>query len=236
MLLLPAFANTRPRGTHRGLLLGAFLLFASPAAAQQCLGLTPTAQTRAALMQQASRSQSATVDRSQAMIAISRAMALTASSARHTYLDTQGMPWEATGLGLQLTVEGPTDASTPLRLCPMVEVSGLRSNVANWGTPQQWKMTRFAPGLAAGWAHTAGPDITMIPFAAASVVIENMETLQPITARDTRTYAIVEVGMGLVLYKVIALRLGVPIPVGRGDGYPGPYTMRTYSAGVTLQR
>ena len=224
------------RPLHRLLLVGALLAIAAPAMAQQCLGLTPTAQARASLIQEASRSGSATVDRSRVMLAISRAMALTGSSARHTYLDTQGMPWEAKGVALQLTVEGPTRGTSPLRLCPIVEVSGLRSNVANWGVPQEWNMTRFAPGAAAGWAHTAGPDITLIPFAAGSLVIEGFETLKPATARETRSYAVVEVGTGIILYKVLTLRLAVPIPVGRRDGYPGPYTMRTFAAGVTLNR
>jgi hypothetical protein len=209
---------------RRLLLVGALLALASPATAQQCLGLTATAQTRASLIQEASRSASATVDRSRAMLAISRAMALTASSERHGYLDTQGMPWEAKGL------------ATPLRLCPMVEVSGLQSNVANWGVPQEWKMTRFAPGLAAGWAHVAGPDITLVPFAAGSLVIESFETLQPGTTRETRSYAVVELGMGVILYKTLALRLAVPVPLGRRESYPGPFTMRTFSAGVTLNR
>jgi hypothetical protein len=221
---------------RRLLLVGALLALASPATAQQCLGLTATAQTRASLIQEASRSASATVDRSRAMLAISRAMALTASSERHGYLDTQGMPWEAKGLALQLTVEGPTRGTTPLRLCPMVEVSGLQSNVANWGVPQEWKMTRFAPGLAAGWAHVAGPDITLVPFAAGSLVIESFETLQPGTTRETRSYAVVELGMGVILYKTLALRLAVPVPLGRRESYPGPFTMRTFSAGVTLNR
>ena len=170
------------------------------------------------------------------MLAISRAMALTASTARHTYLDTQGMPWEADGLALQLTVEGPTAETASLRLCPMVEVSGIRSNVANWGTPQEWKMTRFAPGVAAGWARDVGPDLTLIPFVAGSLVIEGLETLQPLSARETRSYAVLELGAGIILYKALALRFAVPVPVGRGDGYPGPYTMRSYSAGVTLNR
>jgi hypothetical protein len=233
---LPVLTLPRPQGTRSLLVLGALVTLAAPAAAQQCLGLTPTARTRVSLIQEASRSASATVDRSRAMLAISRAMALTASAARHTYLDTQGMPWEAEGYALQLTVEGPTTPTTPLRLCPMVEVSGLRSNVANWGTPQEWKMTRFAPGVAAGWAQAAGPDITLVPFVAGSLVIEGFETLQPSTARETRSYAVLEVGTGIILYNVLTLRFGVPVPVGRRDGYPGPYTMRTFSAGVTLNR
>jgi hypothetical protein len=236
MSRLPSHLIPQAHRAHSLLLLGAVLVLTTPAAAQQCLGLTPTALTRASLIQEASRSGSATVDRSRAMLAISRAMALTASTARHTYLDTQGMPWEAEGFALQLTVEGPTARTSPLRLCPMVEVSGLRSNVANWGTPQEWKMTRFAPGFAAGWARDVGPDITLIPFAAGSLVIEGFETLQPLSARETRSYAVLELGTGIILYKVLALRFAVPVPVGRGDGYPGPYTMRTYSAGVTLNR
>jgi hypothetical protein len=232
----PNHTMPRPHRTRCPLLLAALLAIASPAAAQQCLGLTPTAQARVSLVQEASRSRSATVDRSRVMLAVSRAMALTASSARQSYLDTQGMPWEAKGVALQLTVEGPTGGTTPLRLCPMVEVSGLRSNVADWGIPQEWKMSRFAPGVAAGWAHAAGPDITLIPFAAGSLVIEGFETLQPGTTRETRSYAVLEVGTGIVLYNTLTLRFAVPVPVGRRDGYPGPYTMRTFSAGVTLNR
>ncbi len=236
MFFFFSFALTRRRTAQRALLLGALLLCATPVAAQQCLGLSATARTRAAFTQEASRSGSATVDRSRLMVAISRAMSLTASAVRTTYLDTQGMPWEAAGPSLQLNIEGPTDASAPYRLCPMVEVSGLRSNVANWGTPQEWKMTRFAPGVAAGWIHALGSDVTLIPFASGSLVIESLATLQPSTARETRSYALLEVGMGVVLYKVLVLRLGVPVPVGRRDGYPGPYTMRTYSASVAWSR
>jgi len=236
MLPLSSPAVSRLHDTHRLLLIGALLLLPSPAAAQQCLGLAPTALTRASFTQEASRSGSATVDRSRVMIALSRAMALTASAVRTTYLDTQGSPWEAKGPALQLTVEGPSGESTPYRLCPMVEVSGLQSNVANWGTPQEWKLTRFAPGIAAGWARDVGADLTLIPFAAGSLVIESLQFVQPSTTRDTRTYAVVEVGAGLVLYKVLALRFAVPVPVGRRDGYPGPYTMRTFSASVAWTR
>jgi hypothetical protein len=235
MSLRSVYAVAQTLVSRRALIIGGLLLSPSPAAAQQCLGLAPTTSTRAAFTQEASRSGSGTVDRSRVMLAISRAMALTASAVRTTYLDTQGMPWEARGPALQLTVEGPAGAA-PYRLCPMVEVSGLRSNVANWGTPQEWTMTQFAPGIAAGWAREIGADLTLVPFAAGSLVIESLATLQPTTARDTRTYAIVEVGTGIVLYKVLALRLAVPVPVGRRDGYPGPYTMRTVSASINWSR
>lgn len=229
----------RPRcaaGAPACLLIAALLLVASPVAAQQCLGFAPTAQVRAAVTAETFRSQRATVNRNRGMVALSRAMALTASQVQADYFDALGTPWEADGVALQLSVEGPTAPEARYRLCPTVELSGLRSNVANWGTPQEWKMTRFAPGFAAGWAHTVTPDVTLIPFTAASLVIESLETVQPNTARETRTYAVAEVGAGLVLYRVITLRLSVSVPAGRDEGYPGPYTMRTRSASIAWSR
>lgn len=236
MSRFPEHLRLHPRLVPLTAAVGVLLCIADSASAQQCLGLAPTARTRAAFTQEASRGGGSTVDRSRVMLALSRAMAVTASAVRTTYTDSQGLPWEANGPALQLTVEGPSGAATPYRLCPLVEVSGLRSNVANWGTPQEWKLTRFAPGVAAGWSRAIGPDFTLIPFAAGSLVIESLETLQPTTTRDTRSYAVLEVGTGIVLYKVLTLRFAVPVPVGRREGYPGPYTMRTFSASVAWGR
>jgi hypothetical protein len=236
MRICPTDVLTRPSPARGFALLGALLLFAAPAAAQQCLGLAPTARTRAAFTQEASRNNRATVDRSRLTLSLSRAMALTASSVRTTYLDTQGMPWEASGPALQFTIEGPSQDSVAQRLCPTLEVSGLRSNVANWGTPQQWQMTRFAPGVAVGWERTLGPDFALIPFASGAVVIENFETLQPAPARETRSYIVLEIGTSIVLYKVLALRFALPMPLGRAAGYPAPYRMRTASASVVWSR
>jgi hypothetical protein len=217
-------------------LAAGIVLWAPPVAAQQCLGFAPTAQVRTAITADAARSNHANQQRTRVMVALSRAMALTGSAVRSAYFDGHGMPWEARGAALQLSVEGPTAETVRYRLCPTVEVGGLRSNVADWGTPQEWKLTRFAPGIAAGWAHAATPDLTVTPFAAGSLVIESFETLQPSTTRDTRTYAVAEVGVGLVLYRVITLRLSVPVPVGRDEGYPGPYTMRTLAASIAWSR
>lgn len=217
-------------------LAAGIMLVASPAAAQQCLGFAPTTHVRAAITADAARNATAEQHRTRVMVALSRAMALTGSAVRASYFDSQGMPWEATGNSLQLSVEGPTGESARYRLCPTVEVGSLRSNVANWGTPQEWKMTRFAPGIAAGWAHVATPDLTVTPFVAGSLVIESLDTLQPSTARETRSYAVAEVGVGLVLYRVITLRLSVPVPMGRDEGYPGPYTMRMLAASIAWSR
>lgn len=239
----PRRAMTLGASLRGALLLGVLLLAtAVPVTAQQCLGLTATARTRAGITQEASRSGSATSDRTRVMVALSRALALTASAVRSTYLDTEGMPWEARGPALQVSIEGPTDSegstdrARPYRLCPTIEFSGLRSNVANWGTPQEWKLSRFAPGIAAGWARALGPDLTLIPFASGTLVIESFEMLQPTTVRETRTFAVVEAGLGIVLYKVLMLRGSIPVPVGRREGYPGPYTTRTLSAGVVWSR
>lgn len=236
MSRLPASGTPRVRLIRLVPFLVGLVLGASPVAAQQCLGFAPTTQVRTAITADAARSNKANQQRTRVMVALSRAMALTGSSVRTSYFDSQGMPWEATGAALQLSVEGPTAERARYRLCPTVEVGGLRSNVANWGTAQEWKMTRFAPGIAAGWAHVATPDLTVTPFAAGSLVIESFETLQPATTRDTRTYAVAEIGVGLVLYRVITLRFSVPVPVGRDEGYPGPYTMRTRAASIAWSR
>ena len=212
------------------------LTLPSTVAAQQCLGLTPTTRTRALLSQEASRGDKGTVDRTRLMVALSRAMALTASTVRTSYLDTQGEPWEARGLDVMMSVEGPTQAEPRYRLCPTIALSGLRSNVANWVNPQEWKLVRFAPGIAAGRPYAVHPDFTIVPYAQGTFVLESFETLQPTRSRATRSYAVAEFGVGVTLYKAFVLRLSLPVPLGRGESYPGPYALRIITAGVALLR
>lgn len=94
----------------------------------------------------------------------------------------------------------------------------------------------IASGVAIGFERAVSRDFALRPFAAGSLVVERFETLQPVGARTTRTYAIVELGLGVSLYQAFALRLGIPVPVGRGDGYRAPYTMRTWTASIVWGR
>ena len=97
----------------RCLSLAIFAIASSPIAmaAQQCLGLAPTARIRGALSGESSRSAKARVDRVRGTIALSPAVAITGTWANHEYLDTEGMPYQASERGALLTFEGPTGAT-----------------------------------------------------------------------------------------------------------------------------